>query len=80
MPYQTECPECGLMHPIVAPGECTVAAAQQMDNSAEHLRSQKAIKMQQAIQIKLLTRLKELSAEQQEELSHMVYVLIDRYD
>ena len=37
MPYQEVCAECGLMHPPVARGECTVAKGRQLDESAGDL-------------------------------------------
>jgi hypothetical protein len=77
---QQRCNECGLLHPYTPPGECPVAQGQEIEKSAEDLSSEKATLMMQAIQIKLLQRLKELPSDQQEELTQMVYQLLDAYE
>jgi len=80
MPYQDQCPECGLMHPPVARGECTVAKGRQLDQSVGDLGNAKAVRLMQAIQIKLLNSLKQLPPEKQDELSQMVFLLIEKYE
>jgi hypothetical protein len=80
MPVGNTCPECGYMHPPTPPGECPMAKDKQIQESSEHLKSVKATTMMQAIQIKLLDRLKSLPEDKQEELSMMVFQLIDTYE
>ena len=52
--YQQTCPECGLMHPPVAPGMCPVAKENKLKEEITNLRSEKCVRLMQAIQTKLI--------------------------
>lgn len=57
-PTNQKCPECGMLHPPTPPGECPLAKEQQMKNEAEAAGNQRLIMLVQAIQSKLLEKLK----------------------
>ena len=52
------CPECGMLHPPTAPGECPLAQEQSLKDQAASAGNQRLVMLVQAIQSKLLEKLK----------------------
>jgi len=57
-PSQGVCPECGMLHPPTPPGECPMAKEMAMKNQAAAAGNQRLVTLVQAIQQKLLEKLK----------------------
>lgn len=75
----TKCPECGLLHPPVAKGECPIAKEKSLEELEKAGNNERIVKYQQAIRTKLQQKLSNMTDEQQENFSSDVFKFIDKY-
>ncbi len=74
------CPQCGLIHPILKPGElCTVAAAKDQQNKENDKFSSHIILGIQSVRIKLTQKGETLTEKSFKKLIMEVYKVIDGY-
>ena len=57
-PSNGQCPECGMLHPPTPPGECPLAKEKALKDQAATAGNQRLVMLVQAIQTKLLEKLK----------------------
>ena len=56
---QVNCSECGMLHPPCPPGTCPIAKEQTINQEAASAGSERLVRLFQAIQSKLLEKLKD---------------------
>lgn len=75
---QNTCPECGLLHPPCTPGTCPIAKEQQLKHEAENAGHEKLILLVQAIQSKLLEKLKNKPEEYANAVAEQLFKYIEK--
>lgn len=74
----TKCSECGLVHPYTPPGQCPIAKEQSLKAEVASTQNQKLVSLFQAIQLKLIEKLRDKPEDYQTAVATEIFKYIEK--
>jgi len=73
------CPECGFIHPPTPPGQCPIAKEKKIKEDISQIGSDTVQKYIQAINIKLVEKLKSLDNIRSQKLCADIFTYVEKF-